>query len=252
METRAKSNAEFRSEVQEILARHETNFEQVHATMQAVLTEVQAMRIQNSQPSSKKGVNSSLIGESSHNPDPIPQTQAITSTYRNPNRDLADLKLPFPKFSGEDPMGWVYRTGQYFEFKDIPTSQRVHLASFHLEGVALKWHRWVAKIRGLSSWEEFTKTLLQRFGPTDYEDPSEALTRLKQVSNVAHYQENFEQLSHKVDGLPEHYLVGCFVAGLRDDIRLDVKIKQPRTLSDAIGVARLVEERNTLQRRGGL
>ena len=53
-----------------------------------------------------------------------------------------------------------------------------------------------------------------------------------------------------MDGLPEPFLVGCFIAGLRDDIRLDVKIKQPKTLGDTIGVARLVEERNLLQRKG--
>ena len=47
METRGKSNIEFRSEVQEILVCHETIFDQVHATRQVVLTKVQALRIQN-------------------------------------------------------------------------------------------------------------------------------------------------------------------------------------------------------------
>jgi hypothetical protein len=72
---------------------------------------------------------------------------------------------------------------------------------------------------------------------------------LKQTSTVAVYQEAFERLSHRVDGLPETFLIGCFIAGLRDEIRLDVKIKQPKTLADTIGVARLVEERNQLQRK---
>ncbi|KAL5779039.1 hypothetical protein ACOSQ2_009776 [Xanthoceras sorbifolium] len=49
--------------------------------------------------------------------------------------------------------------------------------------------------------------------PTDYDDPSEALTRL------------------------------------RDDIWLDVKVKQPKTLSDTIGVARLIEECNSLYKK---
>ena len=104
--------------------------------------------------------------------------------------------------------------------------------------------------RGPLTWEEFTKAILLRFGPTDYEDPSEALTRLKQTSTVTTYQEAFEKLSHRVDGLPEPFLKGCFIAGLREEIRLDVKIKKPRSLAEAIGVARLVEERNTLQRKG--
>lgn len=98
------------------------------------------------------------------------------------------------------------------------------------------------KISGPLTWEEYTKAILLRFGPTDYEDPSEALTRLKQTSSVEAYQESFEKLSHRVDGLPENFFVGCFIVGLRDDIRLDVKIKQPKTLADASGVARLIEE----------
>ena len=105
------------------------------------------------------------------------------------------------------------------------------------------------KFRIPQNWNEFTRAILLRFGPTDYDDPSEALTRLQQTSTVAAYQEAFEKLSHRIDGLPKTFLVGCFIAGLRDDVRLDVKIKQPQTLADAIGVARLVAERNQLQKR---
>ncbi|GFZ11781.1 isochorismatase family protein [Actinidia rufa] len=64
------------------------------------------------------------------------------------------------------------------------------------------------------------------------------------------YQAAFEQLSHRVHGVPEPYLKGCFIADLRDDIRLDIKIKQPCTLAETIGVARLIEERNSLHKRG--
>ena len=66
---------------------------------------------------------------------------------------------------------------------------------------------------------------------------------------MAAYHETFEKLSHQVDGLPEAFLVGCFITSLRDDIRLDVKIKQPKVLAYAIGVARLIEEGNQLQRK---
>ena len=105
------------------------------------------------------------------------------------------------------------------------------------------------KFKGPLTWVEFTQAILLRFGPTDYEDPSEALTRLKQVSSVVAYQEEFEKLSHWVDSLPETFLIGCFVAGLRNEIRLDVKVKQHKSLSDAIGVARLIEKRNSLQKK---
>ncbi|XP_073138657.1 uncharacterized protein [Henckelia pumila] len=164
----------------------------------------------------------------------------------NSNPQHQNLKLSLPKFNGEDPTGWIYKAEQYFEFQNITIGQKVQLASFHLEGVALQWHRWLKKFRGPLTWDEFTKAILHRFGPTDYEDPSEALSQLKQTANVAAYQETFEKLSHQVDNLPENFLIGCFIAGLRDDILLDVKIKQPRTLADMIGVARLIEEQNQL------
>jgi hypothetical protein len=158
--------------------------------------------------------------------------------------------LNFPIYRGdEDPTGWIFKAEQYFEFKGIELTQQVQLASFHLEKLALQWYRWFTRDRGPMNWAEFTKVILKRFGPTDYDDPSEALSRLKQTTSVIAYQEVFERLSHKVDGLPENFLIGSFIAGLKDDIRIDVRVKQPKTLSETISVAHLIEERNLLQRK---
>ncbi|KAH9779621.1 hypothetical protein KPL71_007762 [Citrus sinensis] len=242
MDTRGKTNAEFRNDVTTTLARHEASFDQVNAALQAMLTELQALRHSRNPSSSQPDTNPFAPEETS-------RSNAVNERSIHHEQPHHHLKLDFPRFNGEDPTGWVYKAEQYFDFKDISPDQQVQLASFHLEGIALQWHRWLTKFRGPLTWKEFTKAVHLRFGPTDYEDPSEALTRLKQTSSVAAYQEAFERLSHRVDGLPENFLIGCFVAGLRDDIRLDVKIKQPRTLSDTIGVARLIEERNQLQRK---
>ncbi|GJZ88094.1 transposon ty3-G gag-pol polyprotein [Tanacetum coccineum] len=159
------------------------------------------------------------------------------------------LKLHFPRFGGEDPRGWLYQAQQYFEFQRVEVEDQVQLASFHLDGIALQWHRWITKFRGPMTWAEFSKALLGRFRPTDYEDPAEALSRLKQVTTMALYQEAFEKISHQVDGLPEVFLVGCFIGGLKEEIRLEVKLKKPRSLTDAIGMALLVEEKINVQRR---
>ncbi|KAH9651124.1 hypothetical protein KPL70_026631 [Citrus sinensis] len=245
MDTRSKTNAEFRSEVNEILARHESSFDQVNAILQTLLTELQSLRVSRNSNHPNTEINPFASGESSHQPA-RPDTQRPSSSL---DHNHHNLKLSFPKFGRDDPTGWIYKAEQYFEFKNIASDQQVQLASFHLEGIALQWHRWLSKLKGPLDWEEFTRALLQRFGPTDYEDPSEALTRLKQTSIVEAYQEAFEQLSHRVDGIPDKFLMGCFIAGLKDKIRLDVKIKRPRTLTDAIGVARLIEERNNLQKK---
>jgi hypothetical protein len=133
--------------------------------------------------------------------------------------------LNFPINRGdEDPIGWIFKAEQYFEFKGIEHTQQVQLASFHLEKLALQWYRWFTRDRGPMNRVEFTKVILQRFGPTDDNDPSEALSRLKQTTSVIAYQEVFERLSHKVDGLPENFLIDSFIAGLKDDIRIDKEI----------------------------
>jgi hypothetical protein len=244
MDTRDKSNAEFRNEVNEILVRHETSFDQVNATLQVVLTELQSLHTTRPQNTNSPEINPFSNKESSHQQNP----------HRHPinSHQHHSLKLSFPKFNGDDPTAWIYKAELYFEFQNIMPNQQVQLASFHLEGIALQWHRWLIKFRGPLTWDEFTKAIQQRFSPTDYEDPSEALTRLKQNTTVAAYQEAFERLLSQVDGLPEKFLISCFIAGLRGEIRLDVKIKQPHSLADVIGVARLIEERNQLQKRAPL
>ncbi|KAL5771463.1 hypothetical protein ACOSP7_015617 [Xanthoceras sorbifolium] len=189
METRGKINAEFRNEVNEILARHESSFDQVNATLQAILTELQSLRISRSPHKVNTELNPFAPGESSYRPD---------QPYFN-NRSHRHLKLSFPKFNGEDPTGWVYKAEQYFDFKSIAVDQQVQLASFHLEGIALQWYLWFTKFKGPLTWDEFNQVVLQRFGPTDFEDPSEALTRFKQTTMVTTYQETFEKLSHRVD-----------------------------------------------------
>lgn len=60
---------------------------------------------------------------------------------------------------------------------------------------------------------------------------------------MAAYQQEFEKLSNKVDDLLQKLLVGSFVGGMKDEVRLEVWLKQPKYLANAIGLARLVEER---------
>ncbi|KAL5857728.1 hypothetical protein ACOSQ3_005186 [Xanthoceras sorbifolium] len=164
METRGKTNPEFRSEVHEILSRHETsfdvmqnNYQQLNHSIQAVVAELQAMRM--SQATNTYNLSSEQTNQINHS-SPLFQ-----------DRNHTQLKLFFPKFGGDDPTGWIYEAEQYFEFKGIDSNHQVYLASFYLEGIALQWHRWLTKFCGPLTWEEFTKALLFHFDPTEYENP---------------------------------------------------------------------------------
>ncbi|KAJ0433305.1 putative retrotransposon gag domain-containing protein [Helianthus annuus] len=182
MDTRKKTLEQFQQETNE-------NFEKFTAMFNKLMTEVQSLK-----EKAPNSVSGSCKG-------PMVMTGGEGKPY---------LKLHFPRFSGDDPTGWIYQAEQYFEFQKVATEDQVSLASFHLDGIALQWHRWFTKTRGPLAWTEFTNALLNRFGPTDYDDPSEALHRLKQDTTVAAYKETFERLSNRVDRLTESFLVGCF------------------------------------------
>nr|GEU53787.1 hypothetical protein [Tanacetum cinerariifolium] len=99
------------------------------------------------------------------------------------------------------------------------------------------------------TWVEFSQALSARFGPTDYENPAGALSRLKHTTTVAKYQESFKKLSHQVDGLPEDFLMACYIGCLKDEVRLEVKMKKPRSFIDAMGLSRIAEEKLSLAKK---
>lgn len=57
------------------------------------------------------------------------------------------------------------------------------------------------------------------------------------------------KLSHQVQELPEDFLVGCFVGGLRDAIKYEIIAKNPNTIEEAMRLARVEEEKINNQRK---
>ena len=134
MDTRGKTNVEFCNEVNETLVRHDTSFEKLNTTLQTILTELQAIRtIQHTQAIPPE-TNLFVQEASSHRATSPP----FVASFEHPHQP--QLKLHFLKFNGENPIGWLYRAKQYFEFQSIITEQHVQLASFHLKGIALQWY----------------------------------------------------------------------------------------------------------------
>ena len=88
------------------------------------------------------------------------------------------------------------------------------------------------------------------FGVTTYDDPMEALIRLKQTSTMIAYKGNFEILSNRIFGLSESHKLSCFLSGLKDEIRLSVRMLVLKTLNKAFGLAKIQEEYLSNGRKG--
>ncbi|XP_062167070.1 uncharacterized protein LOC133873370 [Alnus glutinosa] len=117
-----------------------------------------------------------------------------------------------------------------------------------MEGEVLIWFQDADDAGQFPTWDAFLQSLLTRFGPT-YDDPMESLMRLRQVSSVSDYTSQFEALSNRLRGISESNRLSCFLSGLKDDIRLPVRMLHPPNLVAAFGLAKLQEEYLLTSRR---
>nr|GLL29687.1 uncharacterized protein LOC107175359 [Ipomoea trifida] len=177
------------------------------------------------------------------------QNQALTEAITNAITDLSGSNTHVPyvaiisSFDGTNPLDWLFQAEKYFSFWDIAEEQRIDIASFYMVGQALSWFQWMHKNQQLSSWRAFTIALEQRFGPSTYVNHRAALFKLTQRTTVAAYQSEFETLSNRVTNLPPEALLDCFISGLKSSIQSELAILKPTTLSDAIALAKLVEDK---------
>lgn len=176
-----------------------------------------------------------------------PPEMEVVPQVRNPNHDVLPqfntrfARIDFPKFSGEDPSGWVYKCERFFYYNMIENNNRVKLATLHLEGKALNWYQWFEKCHGQMTWVLFKDGIVSRFGPNTYEDVMGDLTKLRHTTTVRVYQEQFEELANRTTNLPESFFISCFISGLKEEVKAGVQMFRPTTITQAIGLAKLQE-----------
>nr|GLL19764.1 hypothetical protein CK203_107764 [Ipomoea trifida] len=162
-------------------------------------------------------------------------------------------RLEFPKFSGDDPTEWCNRVAQFFEFHDVPESQRVAIAAYHLEEKANQWWQWVLRTYTRENreitWSLFEEELWARFGPPEGTEFNEALKKLQQTGSLHDYHEEFERLGNRVHGWSEEALLGVYMGGLKSELADVVRMFRPKILRDAMAWARMKDDQLQRVRR---
>ncbi|CAN1289181.1 hypothetical protein LINPERPRIM_LOCUS20145 [Linum perenne] len=154
------------------------------------------------------------------------------------------IKIDFPQFFGdEDPTAWICRANGYFEFHRTADGDKVLIALIYLEGEAQLWQQIMKEGNQRVTWEQLVEGMYSRFGPKQFQDPFGELTKLSQSRIVRDYQSQFEKLLVRGGKLSNQQQVSCFISGLEPRIRIDVQAAQQGTLIEAIGLARLFEEK---------
>ena len=111
-----------------------------------------------------------------------------------------------------------------------------------MEDEALVWFQDIEEASQFTSWDAFVRALHIRFGDSAYDDPMESLTKLRQVGSISTYKTQFEVLSNRIKELSERHKLSCFLSELKDEIRLLVRMLNPKNFSFAFGLAKIQEE----------
>lgn len=55
------------------------------------------------------------------------------------------MKLDVSRFDGQDPLGWIFKISQFFDYQCIPDAKRLTIVSFYMEGPTLCWFQWMSR-----------------------------------------------------------------------------------------------------------
>lgn len=159
------------------------------------------------------------------------------------------MKLDVPRFDSQDPLGWIFKIQQFFDYQGVGDTDRLTVASFYMEGSALCCYQWMSRDGFLTSWSTMLQALESRFAPSYYDDPYGALFKLQQRGTVNEYLSEFELLANRVVGLAPPLLLSCFISGLAPDLHREVQALQPMCLPQAMALAKLQEDKLSDRRR---
>lgn len=170
--------------------------------------------------------------------------QGCTST----GRTFRFSRIDFPKFNGDDVVGWIYRCNHFFKVESVLENVKLDLVTIHVEGDALLCHQFFMQMKELQgsmvTWEEYNTDVHGRSGDGLFDDPILELKNLKQTGTAITYYQEFTSLFHRVqlaDPLTERQVLSLFRGCLHPELQGPVRMIQPKTLYDAFSLANLQE-----------
>jgi hypothetical protein len=172
--------------------------------------------------------------------------EETTKTTAHEDYVVRPRRHDFPRFSGDKPLLWVDLCLTYFDMYRVPEHHWVSSATLHLEGHAALWFQAYKRTHRLLIWDDFMQAVVEEFGQDEFDGQMTKLLQLKQTGSVAEYRLAFEECMYhliSIDAsLSTRWFVSQFVFGLREDIRLAVRLQGPTSITRAASLARIQEE----------
>ncbi|GJX19418.1 ty3-gypsy retrotransposon protein [Tanacetum coccineum] len=149
---------------------------------------------------------------------PIDTTLADSTGYYSPSTIHRQKKIALmdvPKFSGVYLESWIFAITEYFSLLNTPGDQWLKIVSFNLEGAVAEWFQWMTRNSLITTWARFEESARNCFGPSEYEDPNGALSKLLQLGTIKDYQREFKKLMNRARDIPDSLLISFYISGLK-------------------------------------
>lgn len=135
-------------------------------------------------------------------------------------------KVDFPRFDGSGIKEWLFKVEEFFGIYYTPPDLKVKMASIHFDGHAATWHQSLMQQpcdpKIVYDWNLYKLMLKERFEDVG-DDPIAELKQLQETNGIVEYHERFELIKTMVN-LSEEYLVSAYLAGLRMDTQMHVRM----------------------------
>ncbi|KAL1224617.1 putative mitochondrial protein [Cardamine amara subsp. amara] len=153
-------------------------------------------------------------------------------------------KVDFPRFNGDGIKEWLFKVEEFFAIDGTPADYKVKMAAIHFDSHAFTWHHsMVQSANGggiLFDWTYYKGLLKERF-EDECDDPVAELKRLQKTDGIVDYHEKFEVIKTRLN-LSEDYLVSNYLAGLRNDTQMHIRMFRPQTVRHCLVLGRLYEK----------
>lgn len=164
--------------------------------------------------------------------------------------------MPAPEtFDGkpEKLRDWLFQVTLYFnacrlDYEDSDAEYCGSLMASMLRGSALLWLRWYTvstpQNQLATKYADLKALLEKQFAVIDEaRNARDKLKTLVQTKNVSAYMQAFEAVALQIVGASEDELLHSFIWGLKDRLKGEVRLREPKNLTEAAKVAMDVEER---------
>ena len=122
-------------------------------------------------------------------------SNVILKNHHIPNMDMR-------KFDGKDPVTWILHMEKYFDLNNVQKTQKVHIATLHLEQNTFVWYQWLCSSKKIVTWSIFTKEMIAHYEDTKRNTFFRQLINLKQKGLVVEHIEDFQKLNIRVTDIP--------------------------------------------------